>query len=98
METQRKEQRYYYVTNKELMENDFRATFERIVYNSLIIKLRNNEKHKSNGSISMPKIWISDVLSLDDIASSDNYPLAKGSKSITQFLPKDIMDIIDLYL
>ena len=82
-----KNQRYFFITNKNLTNrSNFRATFVEIINNTLIIKLFNNESHERNGLMSIPLIWIERTETLDDITLQE-LPL-----------PKDIVNIIDLYL
>ena len=94
---QRKNHRYFYITDKTQTSNqNFRAEFVDIIHNTLICKLINYDNHECNGLVSYPINWI--ILSLDDIVMNEKYILDKDSKSISLFLPKDILNIIDLYL
>ncbi len=90
--------RHIFITNKTLTTNgDFRAVFVNILGNTLLVKLINDERRET-AQISMPLIWISQILSLDDVITSDTKPLDEGSKSITSILPGELVNLIGSFI
>ncbi len=90
--------RHIFITNKTLTTNgDFHAVFVDILGNTLLVKLINEERRQTS-QISIPLIWISQILTLDDVITSDTKTLDKGSKCITSFLPKELVNLIGYFV